>query len=290
MAFKNILVALSYEPAAEQVVLQAKYIADCQQADLIFVHVIEPLLLMGIPEAYGYYEMLRNGEEAKVEEMTRMDRILHRVGIDREKVKQIVRVGSVKNEIIDCAKEEGADLVVVGAHGKRLSGFYLGSIANAVLHQSPVDVLVTKISDSDIAPAIKSYKRILLAVEFMPAIDKVIQQAKELAARHGAELIMVHVVNRAPVFEMPLSLFETEIVEKIERQFEQLTQEYCLADVPSQLLLGSPGKEIADYADKNAIDLIVMGSHGRHGVELLLGSTANSVFHRSHCDALAVRL
>ena len=101
---------------------------------------------------------------------------------------------------------------------------------------------------------------------------------------------MVHVVNRAPVFEMPLSLFETEIVQKVEQQFEQLSKDHDLADVSSKLLLGSPGKEIVDYANKEAIDLIVMGSHGRHGVGLLLGSTANSVFHRSHCDALAVRL
>jgi len=290
MAFKKILVAFGYEEEAEQIVQQAKYVADCHQATLVFVHVVESLLLMGIPEAYGYYEMLRNGEEAKTEEMARMGGILQRMGIDREKVQQIVRVGSIKNEIIDCAKEEGVDLIFVGAHGKRLSGFYLGSIANAVLHQSPVDVLVTKTRDSDEPHATKPYKRILLAVEFMPEIDKVIQQAKELAEKHGAELLMVHVVNRAPVFEMPLSLFETEIVEKIERQFEQLTQEYGLADVPSQLLLGSPGKEISDYANKNTIDLIVMGSHGRHGVGLLLGSTANSVFHRSRCDALAVRL
>ncbi|MBN4078580.1 universal stress protein [Gammaproteobacteria bacterium AH-315-C21] len=290
MVFKKILVAFGYGEDAEEIVQQAKYIAYCHQAKLVFVHVVEPLLLMGIPEAYGYYEMLRSDEEAKVEEMARMDKIIHRMGVERDSVKKIVRFGSIKNEIIDCAKAEGADLIFVGAHEKRLSGFYLGSIANAVLHQSTVNVLVTKTSDNDKSPAIKSYKRILIAIEFMPEIDKVINQAKELAEKHEAELTMVHVVNRAPVFEMPLSLFEIEIVEKVERQFEQLAQDYGLAGAPSQLLLGSPGKEIVDYAKKEAIDLIVMGSHGRHGAGLLLGSTANSVFHRSHCDVLAVRL
>jgi len=290
MVFKKILVAFGYGEDAEEIVQQAKYIAYCHQAKLVFVHVVEPLLLMGIPEAYGYYEMLRSDEEAKVEEMARMDKIIHRMGVERDSVKKIVRFGSIKNEIIDCAKVEGADLIFVGAHEKRLSGFYLGSIANAVLHQSTVNVLVTKTSDNDKSPAIKPYKRILIAIEFMPEIDKVINQAKELAEKHEAELTMVHVVNRAPVFEMPLSLFEIEIVEKVGRQFEQLAQDYGLAGAPSQLLLGSPGKEIVDYAKKEAIDLIVMGSHGRHGAGLLLGSTANSVFHRSHCDVLAVRL
>jgi universal stress protein A len=43
-------------------------------------------------------------------------------------------------------------------------------------------------------------------------------------------------------------------------------------------------------ADENQADLIVVGSHGRHGIKMLLGSTANAVLHHAHCDVLAVRL
>ena len=54
--------------------------------------------------------------------------------------------------------------------------------------------------------------------------------------------------------------------------------------------LGSPKLEITRIAEENQVDLIVVGSHGRHGFALLLGSTANGILHHAKCDVLAVRL
>jgi len=54
--------------------------------------------------------------------------------------------------------------------------------------------------------------------------------------------------------------------------------------------MGSPKTEIIRVAQENGVDLIVVGSHGRHGLALLLGSTANGVLHYAPCDVLAVRL
>jgi universal stress protein A len=56
------------------------------------------------------------------------------------------------------------------------------------------------------------------------------------------------------------------------------------------LEMGSPKLEIIRVANENDVDLIVVGSHGRHGLALLLGSTANGVLHHATCDVLAVRL
>jgi universal stress protein A len=56
------------------------------------------------------------------------------------------------------------------------------------------------------------------------------------------------------------------------------------------LVWGIPKQEIVQLAQREQVDLIVVGSHGRHGLALLLGSTANSVLHYSQCDVLAVRL
>ena len=54
--------------------------------------------------------------------------------------------------------------------------------------------------------------------------------------------------------------------------------------------MGSPKTEIVRVANENKVDLIIVGSHGRHGLALLLGSTANGVLHHATCDVLAVRL
>ena len=57
-----------------------------------------------------------------------------------------------------------------------------------------------------------------------------------------------------------------------------------------RLLEGYPAKEIRAHAAESKCDLIIIGSHGRHGLGLVLGSTANSVLHGAPCDVLAVRI
>ena len=56
------------------------------------------------------------------------------------------------------------------------------------------------------------------------------------------------------------------------------------------MVWGVPKQEIVQIAVQENIDLIVVGSHGRHGLALLLGSTANSILHYAKCDVMAVRL
>jgi universal stress protein A len=72
-----------------------------------------------------------------------------------------------------------------------------------------------------------------------------------------------------------------------------------LADYVKQLGVADAGQHVAQGSTKNEItrlalelqaDLIVMGSHGRHGLALLLGSTANAVLHAAPCDVLAIRV
>ena len=53
---------------------------------------------------------------------------------------------------------------------------------------------------------------------------------------------------------------------------------------------GRPADLIVEVAERENIDLIVLGSHGKHGVALLLGSTADGVLHHAQCDVLAVRI
>jgi universal stress protein A len=54
--------------------------------------------------------------------------------------------------------------------------------------------------------------------------------------------------------------------------------------------IGTPKREIVRVAAEQKAELIVLGSHGRHGLQLLLGSTANGVLHQATCDVLAVRV
>src|SRR5690606_5705918 len=66
--------------------------------------------------------------------------------------------------------------------------------------------------------------------------------------------------------------------------------DYGLPEEQMQIAFGHPRQEIHRVATEFGCDLIVVGSHGRHGLALLLGSTANDVLHGAPCDVIAVRL
>jgi len=70
----------------------------------------------------------------------------------------------------------------------------------------------------------------------------------------------------------------------------KLAEKLAVTEDRLWLEMGSPKSEIIRVAEENKVDLIVVGSHGRHGLGLLLGSTANGVLHHAACDVLAVRL
>ena len=63
-----------------------------------------------------------------------------------------------------------------------------------------------------------------------------------------------------------------------------------MPETSRHFLNGTPAREIRRFAEENGMDLIVLGTHGQKGVQLLLGATANSVLHGSSCDVLAVRV
>ncbi len=139
------------------------------------------------------------------------------------------------------------------------------------------------------------YTHILLAADFTQESDMVVQRAKALAGTFNAKLSIVHVLEPISIAyggEFPVDL--GDLHKELEKQAQ--TQLTALGDklgVPKEnryLEVGITEKEILRIAKANAVDLIVMGSHGRHGLALLLGSTANAVLHHAEIDVLAVRV
>ncbi|MDD1605656.1 MAG: universal stress protein [Methylococcaceae bacterium] len=141
------------------------------------------------------------------------------------------------------------------------------------------------------------YKHILLAVDFFEQCETVINRAKELADRYQAKLSIIHVVDSLPITDagygadIPFNLDLTaELMEGARKRLAELAQKLAVTTDCQWLEMGSPKTEIIRVAQENGVDLIVVGSHGRHGLALLLGSTANGVLHYAPCDVLAVRL
>jgi universal stress protein A len=142
-----------------------------------------------------------------------------------------------------------------------------------------------------------NYKHILLAVDFFEQCEAVINRAKDLAERYQAKLSIVHVVDSLPISDagygadIPFNLDLTaELMDSAKKRLAELAKKLLIPDNCQWLEMGSPNAEIVRIARENQVDLIVVGSHGRHGLALLLGSTANGVLHYAPCDVLAVRL
>ena len=141
-----------------------------------------------------------------------------------------------------------------------------------------------------------SYKHILVAIDLTDECLPVIARGNELARINGARLRLVHIIEpMAMAFggDVPMDLSQLQ-----QQQFDQAKErlERLIAKYPevlrenSHLTYGQPRQEIHHMAKEQGCDLVVVGSHGRHGLALLLGSTANDLLHGAHCDTLAVRL
>lgn len=142
-----------------------------------------------------------------------------------------------------------------------------------------------------------NYKHILLAVDFFENDNIVSMRGKDLADRYQARLSIIHVIDNIPItvsgYDMDIPVdydLTAELTANAKQKLLQLAKELNIDDTNSWLEIGSPKEEIIRVAIENKVDLIVVGSHGRHGLALLLGSTANSVLHHAQCDMLAVRL
>jgi len=141
-----------------------------------------------------------------------------------------------------------------------------------------------------------SYQHILVAIDLTDECDPVIRRARELAEASGATLSMVHIVEpMAMAFggdvPMDLSQLQQQQFDQAKEKLEKLKIKYPQMKAgESHLVYGQPRQEIHQLAKNQNCDLIVVGSHGRHGLALLLGSTANDVLHGAPCDVLAVRL
>ena len=139
------------------------------------------------------------------------------------------------------------------------------------------------------------YKRIIAAIDLSDESDAVLQRACEVAQQNSAELSLVHVVeiiSYAYGGEMPVDIadIQSQVENHAERRIKEIADKLDYPITQTLVATGNTGSEIHSVAQQLDADLIVIGSHGRHGISLLLGSTANGVLHGANCDILAVRL
>lgn len=135
-----------------------------------------------------------------------------------------------------------------------------------------------------------AYTKLLAAIDLYETEQPALKRAVELNERYRAKLDVVHVVpyviNTVPY----AGEFQGELLQEAERRLQSEMAKLNLPNLGVHLKQGNAGIEVAKAAKELGVDLIVVGSHGKHGVDLLLGSTANAVVHQAPCSVLTVRI
>lgn len=142
------------------------------------------------------------------------------------------------------------------------------------------------------------YQHILFASDLTSRDDKLIKKASELAKTFGAKLSVIHCIEPMPTYgsfrvESVIEDIEKEWIENTRKEVENLIS-VSGVEIHEQIIqIGQTKRLITEAAVEHNVDLILVGSHGRHGLaELskLIGSTANAVNSHAKCDVLTIHM
>ena len=146
-------------------------------------------------------------------------------------------------------------------------------------------------------------RRILVPMDFSECARRGLRYAVALAERFGSEIVLVHVIE-APLNLPPQTLVRLDpdgaampimdyVREAADRRLNALLAELTLASIPAQCVVtvGDVRDVVLESARAHAVDMIVMGTHGRKGLRhLLIGSVAEAIVRRSEVPVLTTRM
>lgn len=198
--------------------------------------------------------------------------------------------GEPAHAIVTFAKESKADAIVVGTRGKRgAKRFFMGSTADGVLRGAEIPTFVVPPGSHDVG---RPFGRILIAVDDSDPSDAALAFALDVAGLERSELVLVRVLETRQLLDVdPTSLLteirttgSTFLATRTARAYEKNVA------FESLVLEGDPAEEILKTSQERHADLVVVGTHGRHGLQrLFVGSVAGSVVSRSALPVLVVR-
>ncbi|MCP5161753.1 MAG: universal stress protein [Hahellaceae bacterium] len=139
------------------------------------------------------------------------------------------------------------------------------------------------------------YQNILVAIDLSEESVQVLSKAAKLAKNSNAQLSIIHVIEPLGYayggdIPMDLSEVQQQLDQHARAKLAKFGETYDVPLANQFIEIGKPETEIHRIANEKNMDIVIVGSHGRHGFQLLLGSTANAVLHGSQCDVLAVRV
>ena len=214
---------------------------------------------------------------------------------DRRGVTTVTEVlqGEPYSTIVDYAGARDIDLVVMPTRGSRgLERLLLGSTTERVVRRSEVPVLTLRPDGGEIT---YPYRNVLVPTDGSDCATAAVDHALSIASVCDATLHALNVIDESVIVGSPGGVLPANYLDSLEQMGEEATDALAErareqgVDVETAVERGRPGDGIRAYAGDHDVDLVVMGTHGRSGMErFLLGSTTEQVIRTGTCPVLAV--
>jgi nucleotide-binding universal stress UspA family protein len=289
----RILVPTDFSDSALLALEHGIFLTKKFDGELVLLHVAElpTITIHDFPS--DLFELAREGG------MDRMGELLEKQEVALPPLKRVVLAGTpsepAADVIVEYAKTNEVDFIVMGTHGRRgMRRLLLGSVTEEVVRRSPCPVLTTRTHKD--AWSLPRADRILVPVDFGSSTRQIIGVASRMAEHYGAAITLAHVVNLEyyPYYGFGSDAYpeiKKSMIEASEEKLIELATELQGAglDVSWKTIKGHPAAALRQLAEEADIDLIVIGSHGRSGFDrAMVGSVSEKVLRSAHCPVMIV--
>ncbi|WP_394741868.1 universal stress protein [Natronococcus roseus] len=214
----------------------------------------------------------------------RVERDCHDRGLT---VETSVRSGRPRRELLECADECDVELIVMGTHGRTgLERWLMGSVAIAVVREARCPVLTVNATVSEPAGTIDD---VLIATDGRPGVEAAVDRGLELAAAYDSRVHAVSVVDDVHSHTSIVLEALEEIGERSTSAIAERASERGL-ETERAIERGVPHREIVAYADERDVDLVVVGTESRSGLDrVVAGSVSQRVIGTAPVPVVSVR-
>lgn len=292
----KVLLTTDFSESASCALPYAMGLAKRHGSELIVLHVVA-----GDSEYVKDSEFFKSYQrESREKAFAKMKHIEFAGNKDLNIRREITTGWSAKDGIVDFAKAEKPDLIVISTHGHGVVGrFFLGSVARSVTAEAPCPVLCVKCSGSGMLDDKReeiNIERIMVPVDLSEDSRVALKLAVEYTQAYKAQLHLMYVVHvdvpKALLSDDSMELFELD--EKLHSRINTRLQDFHREvdpDVEKVVTLvekGLPAKQIAYYAESNSVDLIIMSRKGLGRTPHTLGGVVGRLLHEAPCPILVI--
>lgn len=293
--FSPIMVPLDGSELAEQALAPARALARHSHAELLLVRVAAPKQMF-VPAEPGFGVLYP--DQSLVEERKEAEQYFARLRAAYADADLPLHVeipeGDVAGAVVDAARQAQARLIIMSSHGySGVKRWLLGSVAEKVLYAAPCPVWVVR--------AATPPRQMLLTLDGSALAEAVLLPALAVARCFGTEITLLRVVPEVSGHEIQsLDKFERGFGRRLVEETNEAAADYLsqVADrfrdedlkLHTAVRSGPAGNTILEYAERHALDLVAMTTHGRTGLRRwIYGSVTHKVLSQLPCSMLVAR-